>query len=56
MNYSCSSDNHLVVKLLNVYSGEVGEFVRAEILSFLFTAGSLADCFAMVGAQLNFVE
>lgn len=56
MNYSCSSNNNLVVKLLNVYSGEAGEFGRTEILSVLFTAGSLADCFAIVGAQQNLVE
>lgn len=42
MNYSCSSNNILVVKLLNTYFGQMEEFVRAEILSILFTAGSLA--------------
>lgn len=56
MNYSCSSNNNLVVKLFNVYFSEAEEFVRAEILSVLFTAGSLADCFAIVGAQQNLIE
>lgn len=56
MNYSCSSNNNLVVKLFNVYFSKAEEFVRAEILSVLFTAGSLADCFAIVGAQQNLIE
>lgn len=56
MNYSCSSNNNLVFKLLNVYSNEAEEFVRAEILSVLFTARSLADCCAIVGARQNLVE
>lgn len=42
MNYSCSSNNILAVKLLNAYFGQAEEFLRAEILSILFIAGSSA--------------
>lgn len=56
MNYSCSSNNVLVVKLLNTYFGQAEEFARSEILSLLFPAESSAECLAIVGAQQKCVE
>lgn len=56
MNHSCSSNNVLVVKLLNTYFGQAEEFARSEILSLLFPAESSAECLAIVGVQQKCVE